>query len=273
MTKSASLHNDLYKNLSDTCSNPEALKAKKVFQRLFFIFLLFIFMIAGQAVANAGFSEDCTLALTPDARAQDWWMPRHEEKLEDPDREDANLLFLGDSITQGWEGTGKDVWDRYYEDFGSFNIGFSGDRTEHVLWRLQNGEVDGMNPELTVLMIGTNNTGHRQDPPECTARGIEMILDELKERLPETKILMLAIFPRGETPDDPLRQLNNEINNRIQSFADNNRVYFLNINDAFLDDNGRLPESIMPDMLHPNEYGYEIWAEQMEPTLERLLSN
>lgn len=198
-------------------------------------------------------------------------MPRHETKLAEEGREDARLLFIGNSITHGWEDTGKDVWVEYYAGYGGYNIGFSGDRTENVLWRFQHGEIDGINPELAILMIGTNNTGHRQDPAECTAKGIEMIIDELKQRLPDTEVLLLAIFPREASPNGELRQLNNEINHRIEKLADGERVHFLNINDTFLDEDGVLSEEIMPDLLHPNEYGYQLWAEAMKPKLEELL--
>lgn len=120
-------------------------------------------------------------------------------------------------------------------------------------------------------MIGTNNTGHRQDPPECTAKGIETILHEMKEKLPETHVLLLAIFPRSETPDNELRELNEEINNRIREFDSRENVTFANINDVFLTEEGVLTEDIMPDELHPNEYGYELWAEEMLPLIRDLV--
>lgn len=214
-------------------------------------------------------------ALTPaplqEEWAVEWWIPRHEEKLTEEGRESADLLFLGDSITQGWETDGKETWDKYYADRKSFNLGFGGDRTENILWRLEHGEVDGINPKLTVLSIGTNNTGHRQDSPECTAEGISRIVTELKKRLPNTKILLLAIFPRDENPDGELRQLNNEVNQRIEQLTDQERVFFLDVNHAFLTDEGILPAEIMPDHLHPNEQGYQLWAEAMEPTIRGLL--
>lgn len=214
-------------------------------------------------------------ALTPapleEQWAIEWWMPRHEEKLEEDGRETADILFLGDSITHGWETTGKEVAEDYFSDYTIYNIGYSGDRTENVLWRFEHGEIDGINPKLAVLMIGTNNTGHRQDPPDCTARGIEVILEKLKEQLPETKILLLAIFPRGETPEDELRQLNHQINERIVSFADDERIYFLDINHVFLDDDDTLPEEIMPDELHPNEYGYKLWAEEITQVIDDMM--
>lgn len=234
---------------------------------------MILFFADGCAVAQT--CPDNAPALTPAPLQADWavewWIPRHEEKLKEEGRDTAGLLFLGDSITHSWETTGKETWKKYYSEYGAYNIGYSGDRTENVLWRLEHGEVDDINPELAVIMIGTNNTGHRQDSPQCTAKGIEAIINELKHRLPETKVLLLAIFPREASPDAELRQLNNKINKRIEKLADGNRIHFLDINNIFLDNEGMLPEEIMPDFLHPNEYGYELWAEAMEPTLKQLL--
>lgn len=204
--------------------------------------------------------------------AKEWWMPRHEEKLaalEEAERVD--LLMIGDSITHSWETGGKAVWDKYYAPRNAFNIGFSGDRTEQVIWRLQHGEVEGISPKLAVIMIGTNNTGHRKDPPEQIAAGVKAIIGELQERLPETKILLLAIFPRGETSEDQLRQNNDATNERIKAFADNERVWWLDLSSSFLDAEGKLSKEIMPDLLHPNGRGYEIWAEAMEPMIEKLM--
>ena len=124
--------------------------------------------------------------------------------------------MIGDSITHGWEGRGKKVWQQYYAKRNAFNIGYSGDRTEHVIWRLQHGEIDAISPQLAVVMIGTNNTGHRQDPPQETAAGIKHILAELKQRKPKMKVLLLAIFPRGATADDKLRKINVSINEHIK---------------------------------------------------------
>ena len=141
-----------------------------------------------------------------------------------------------------------------------------------MIWRLQHGEIDGIAPKLAVIMIGTNNTGHRQDPPEQTAAGIKKILEVLKKKLPRTRVLLLAVFPRGATSDDKLRKINDGINKSIQGFADGKRVHFLNINTTFLDDDGKLPKSVMPDLLHPNEKGYRMWAAAQEPTIKKLLA-
>ncbi|MAR12423.1 MAG: acetylglucosamine-6-sulfatase [Blastopirellula sp.] len=201
-----------------------------------------------------------------------WWQPRHEQKLADKKEQGrVDLLMIGDSITHGWEGAGKPVWEKYYAKRHAFNIGFSGDRTEQVLWRIDHGEVDDITPRLAVIMIGTNNTGHRQDAPEHTAAGIQAIVDRLHKKLPKTKVLLLGIFPRGATPSDKLRKINDAINQRISKLADDKQVFYLDINETFLGDDGNLPKSIMPDLLHPNRKGYEMWAEAMEGKIAQLM--
>ncbi len=233
-----------------------------------------VFAISVLAIAKD--ETELIPALKPEVQtaawAQSWWMPRHQEKLEAiKKQEKVDLLMIGDSITHGWESGGRKVWDEYYAKRNAFNLGFSGDRTEQVLWRFQHGEIDGISPKLAVVMIGTNNTGHRQDKPEDTAAGIKAIIGQLRERLPETKILLLAIFPRGEKPEDSLRKLNDATNKILATCADNEHVFFLDINKRFLDENGVLSKSIMPDRLHPNAEGYAIWAEAMEPMIQKLM--
>jgi beta-glucosidase len=178
---------------------------------------------------------------------------------------------IGDSITHSWESGGKKVWKEYYADRNTLNLGFSGDRTEQVLWRLAHGAVEDISPKLVVVMIGTNNAGHRQDPADETAAGVEAIVKDLRQRLPETKILLLGIFPRGEKPDDKLRQLNVDTNKIIAKLADDEQVYYLDLSDTFLTDDGTLPKAIMPDSLHPNAKGYQMWAEAMEPMISKLM--
>ncbi len=204
--------------------------------------------------------------------AKNWWGKRHEEKLaEKKERGQIDVVMIGDSITHGWEGAGKETWDKFYGSRKALNLGYSGDRTEQVIWRLQHDEVEGISPKLAIIMIGTNNAGHRKEKSADTAAGVKAILDELGKRLPDTKCLVLAIFPRGAKPDDELRQLNDGTNKILATYADDKRVFFLNINDKFLTADGTLPTDIMPDSLHPNEKGYAIWAEAVEPTVEKLL--
>jgi len=231
---------------------------------------------AKTGTANVSCPDYKTLSVTPDLLNEwwsiNWWLPRHLQKLEEiKTKKNAQVIFIGDSITQGWEKDGFNVWNHNYAKYNAVALGFGGDRTENILWRIQHGEVEGLNPKLAVLMLGTNNTGQRQEGPESTAAGIKRNLEELQKRLPNTKILLLAVFPRDEKPDGEFRQLNNRVNAIISGFADNKKIFFLDINHAFLDADGTLPKTIMPDLLHPNEQGYEIWAKAMEPTLKSLL--
>ena len=161
--------------------------------------------------------------------------------------------------------------DTYYGNRRAVNLGFSGDCTEHVLWRLNHGEIDGIAPKLAVVMIGTNNTGARRDPPEETAAGIQAILFTLRSRLPDTRILLLGVFPHSASADAPLRQVNVAINSLIHTYADNQQIFFLDLSRHFLDNHGRLSQHLMPDYLHPNEHGYQVWADGMEEMLTRLL--
>jgi len=201
-----------------------------------------------------------------------WWMPRHKEKLALKEQiSTVNLVFLGGSITHAFDNKGKAIWQQYYAPRNALNIGFSGDRTENVLWRLNNGAVDGIAPKLLVLMIGTNNTGHRQDKAEDTAFGIKTILNTLEDKLPQTKVLLLAIFPRGATKDDPLRKINDDINNIIKNYDDGERIHYLNINHIFLGENNTLSKSVMKDLLHPNKDQYKVWADALEPNIIALM--
>jgi beta-glucosidase len=236
--------------------------------------------IQKQGKPNAACPDYRTISVTPapleESWSLGWWMPRHQEKLAEIKRrraagEPTGLVFIGDSITHGWEKEGKATWDRLYRPHGALNLGYGGDRTENVLWRLQHGEVDGIAPKVAVLMFGTNNTGHRHEDPALTLAGIKRNLAELNKRLPRTKILLLAVFPRDEKPDGKLRQINDKLNQMLPRLADGKKVFFLNINQAFLQPDGTLSKDIMPDLLHPNEKGYEIWAEAMQPELERLM--
>ncbi len=225
------------------------------------------------------------LATTPVPRSDDWWQVRHANKLAEKAAaleggKAIDIIFVGDSITHSWERAGKKLWAERYAPLGAFNIGYSGDRTEHVLWRLgqgdageENNEIAGLSPKLFVVMIGTNNTGHRQDKPEETAAGVEAIVDRLLELSPESQVLLLAIFPRDESPKGELRQINNKINQLISPLGDNDQVTYLDVAEVFLDENGFLPEKIMPDFLHPQKKGYRLWADAMQPAVDRLMTN
>ncbi len=197
------------------------------------------------------------------------WRQMHETYLERAKEGEIDLLFLGDSITYGWNNNGKAAWERFYGEREAANFGIGGDRTQHVLWRLENGEIDGLSPEAVVLMIGTNNLG--SNTPEEIADGVTAIVEKLRSALPEAKILLLAIFPRDEDPS-PRRERLEAVNRQIAGLAESDdMVTYLDIGAHFLNDDGTISKEIMPDFLHLSPRGYRIWADAMEPTLWSLL--
>ena len=186
-----------------------------------------------------------------------------------------DILFVGDSITQAWENSGKNVWQNYYASNGrkSVNIGISGDRTQHVLWRLNEGAVKGLEPKVAVVMIGTNNSGGDRNSASEMVEGVRAVVTRLHELLPETKILLLGIFPRGEEFNE-IRGKILQVNQAVQKMEDemDGTVFYLDIGHKFLQSDGRISTEIMPDFLHLTEAGYVIWAQSIEPTLVTLLS-
>ena len=214
-------------------------------------------------------------SVTPDNRLdQAWWKKRFEEKQALIKQGNGELVFMGDSITHGWEGGGKEVWAQNFSAYKALNLGYGGDRTEHVLWRLDNGELDGYRPKLLILMIGTNNTGHRpavQESPEDTAAGIKAILDKIAQKSPDTKVVLHPVFPRGEKPDDSARVRNDKVNALIKGYADGKRVVFLDFNKELLEPDGTLTKEMMPDFLHPKAKGYGIWAKAIMPVIKETL--
>ncbi len=202
---------------------------------------------------------------------------RYKQQAERMAQGDVDLLWVGDSITHFWENAGKEVWEKYYGNRKAMNFAISGDRTGHVLWRMANSPMDKISPKMTVVMIGTNNIGHKKpnsqemhSTPAETVEGIQAIVNGLKEKYPQTKILLLEVFPRGNKPDDPLRIAVNEINKGLEAIYSNNaveNVQLYSINDLLLAPNGELTKEIMPDFLHPSTAGYEIWAKALEPMI------
>ncbi len=209
-------------------------------------------------------------AVTPAPR-EGRWMERHESMNRRVKEGNVDLLLIGDSITQGWEGSGKEVWAKYYGDRNAVNLGIGGDRTQHVLWRLENGNIEGISPKLAVLMIGTNNA--RANKPEEIADGVKAIVAKLNSKLPETQVLILGIFPRGADENDPLRQVNKQANAIIAKLADGKQVQYLDIGNSFLRDDGTLTREIMPDLLHLSPEGYAIWAKAIEPAVSKVLKD
>lgn len=181
----------------------------------------------------------------------------------------VGLLFLGDSITDGWPRGGEWTWLKF-APYSPADFGVSGERTEDVLWRITHGELDGITPKVTVLMIGTNNIGQKGELPAWTAAGIKKIAATIHEKLPETKLLLLAVFPRG-AKDNPLRGEVDAINAEIAKLDDGKTTRYLDIGHVFLDAQGQIPYDVMLDGLHPTAKGYELWYDAMKPTLDEMM--
>ncbi len=200
----------------------------------------------------------------------------HESFLARTKAGPIGLLFLGDSITEGWK-KAPHIWEHYYGAFQPANFGISGDQTQHVIWRIENGELDGITPKVVVLMIGTNNTS--QHTAAQIAAADRRIVQMLRTRLPAAKVLLLAIFPRGldknkdGTIDPRPRRMEiiNAVNPELAKLDDGRMVRFLDINANFLGNDGTIPRGIMPDQLHPSAAGYQLWAEAIQPLLQEMM--
>ena len=201
------------------------------------------------------------------------WLARHQGFVAEARRGGVDLLFLGDSITDSWRTVGAAVWAQRFAPLKSANFGISGDRTQHLLWRLQNGELDGIQPRVVVLLIGINNVAQAHpETPASAAAGIEAVVRELRARLPRTRVLLLAVFPCREKPDHPLRISVGQINDAVARLDDGGRsVVYVDLAGAFLEADGTIPRELMPDFLHLSAKGYERWANAVREPLARLL--
>jgi lysophospholipase L1-like esterase len=189
-----------------------------------------------------------------------------------------DLYMLGDSITDFWEHNHKSDWDKNFAGWKAGDFGISGDRTQHVLWRLDNGELDGVAPKVIVLLIGTNNLPNNRvyaaNSVEDTFKGYQAIVDKLREKQPQAHLLLMGVFPREDNAYTPeaIKKINEEIkslNEMIATLADGMQIKYLNINDKFTGPDGKLLPNVMQprDHLHPTDAGYDIWADAMRPIL------
>lgn len=205
----------------------------------------------------------------PDGKVNAGFLAAHERFVKIAQEGTAQLVFLGDSITAGWGGK-KEIWDKAFGAYKPANFGIGGDRTQHVLWRITHGELDGIKPKAVVLMIGTNNSG--SDPAEGIAKGVTAIVETIRAKQPQAKILLLAVFPRGEKASpNPGREKLAKVNEIIAKLHDGQNIHFLDIGAKFLQPDGSLTKEIMPDFLHLSAQGYQIWADAISPKLAELM--
>lgn len=232
-------------------------------------------------------------ATTPVAKPQwAWWPERHAAKKAEAASKPVDYVFIGDSITHGWEilyggpgyglslsdeakqyykeGAGQVVFNERYADRNVLNLGFGGDETQNLLWRLDDGAVDGLNPKAVVLMIGINNIGVSGMSAAETFAGIKAVVAKLREKLPNARIVLMAVLPIHENKPDTEKwqAVVEQLNPTLEKFAAEEKIDFLDIGPKLVGPDGLPRIDLMPDGVHPNADGYRIWADALEPYLK-----
>ena len=203
---------------------------------------------------------------------QYWYWKRHDAVNKRLQKGNVDILFVGNSIMHGWEETGKKSWNRYFARYKAVNMGFGWDWTQHTLWRLDHSAFDSISPKLAVVLIGTNNSNGEDNTAREIADGIIAVCDRLHNCFPKMKILLLGIFPREYKPC-PQRTKVMTASLLASEIADNKHIYYMDLSSLFIDKNNFLKLDLMPDSLHPNEAGYQVWAESMAPKIAELMNN
>ncbi len=239
-------------------------------------FVIFLFIGAGAASAGPWPLPSPLPALSPDVSAVtpvprlDWLQHVWDNFARARKMKGAvDFVLDGDSITDFWQGEGREVFTKHFGKLRSIDFAIAGDRTEHVLWRLSQGQVDGLSPKLIALMVGTNNLGFNDD--EQIAKGVAAVVQAYRQLCPRAVILLQGIFPRGADSKDPNRKRVSALNSSIKKLADGKHVIYLDFGKKFLGPDGSLSPKIMPDFLHPSAEGYEIWARAIQPIVDRYV--
>jgi lysophospholipase L1-like esterase len=210
-------------------------------------------------------------AATPVPKSENTnWMPQHEANVALVRKGGVEVLFVGDSLTKCWSRQGRDVWAARFAPLHATNIGISGDCTQHVLWRLQNGELENTHPKAVVLLIGTNNIS-AGDSPADIAQAVSAIIGEIRQRSPEARILLLGILPRSERANHAVRETVRSVNGLLSKLEDADHVTFLDFGDKLLEPDGSLTKDVTTDFTHLTANGYTIFADAIQPIIERLL--
>ncbi len=229
------------------------------------------YAVLAAALSFGNVFADLTPLDAVDRNNLQWWKDRYASQVKDLQNNPCDVLFLGDSITDYWAKKGKKVWDSVLSPYNPVNFGISGDRTSNLIYRIVNSGLPvKTEPKLCIVMIGTNNTGHFKcaQAPEATAMGVLGVAQQLLVRFPKTHVMILAIFPRGETAQDKMR-IHNEKINAILAKCALPRTSFVNINKKFMDAKGHLVPGLFHDGLHPSEKGYEVWAKAILPYVKK----
>ncbi|MEI6520142.1 MAG: GDSL-type esterase/lipase family protein [bacterium] len=238
----------------------------------FFCFLLLVSSLFFASLADNVFYPEIPETMHNDKGPYPVWFDHHKQIIAQASTGKAEVIFMGDSITDYFTTVGKDTWDKYYVPLGAVDCGISGDSTPQVLWRANHGELDGVKAKVAVLMIGTNGiSGVPYLKPEDTVRGIAAIISTIRVKAPNTKVLLLGIFPRSTKENPAIMNKINAVNQLLPALADNDKIFYLNINANFLQQDGNVSLKLLSDGLHPSADGYAVWANAMNPLLYQLL--
>ena len=232
--------------------------------------LAFSFFIVALALTLVKPVFGANSAVVPVARTNADWISRHESMNQKAKQGHIDLIYVGDSIVEHFNNQGKEVWDHYYAGRNALNLGIGGDRTEHVLWRLDHGNIDGLAPKLAIVMIGQNNGG--RNTGEEIGEGVTAIVQKIRTKLPNTKILLLGIFQRREKPT-PERAVLARANEIASKLADDKHIFYVDINSVFVRPDGTISKSLMYDFEHPTPLGHRVWAEAIEPKVAELMGD
>lgn len=218
------------------------------------------------------------MMIPPSTQDKEWmpeaeWLKRHDGLLQRTQaHQDAQLVFLGDSITEGWNGEGQASWDTlFYQPYHALNLGIGGDEVQHVHWRIINGEGDGISPKIVVILIGTNNIGNSGHKAPEVSDTLHAFIQAVADKWPGAKVLVHTIFPRNAETDHPFRGEIEAVNEDIREWALAGEFELIDLYDLFLEDDGGISTDNMPDLLHLSAVAYAAWAEKLDARIKELL--
>ncbi|MDO4627966.1 MAG: GDSL-type esterase/lipase family protein [Planctomycetia bacterium] len=243
-------------------------------------FILASGLFLPQSMLTSASAQDAAVAQLPrtlvpaNKMHEAWWKARHEANCARIAQGNVDFLLIGDSITHGWDGAGKEIQAFFYGDRNYVNMGFGGDQTQHVLWRLNDAPMDKIQPKAAMLLIGINSLwGDWENCSENVALGIQACVDKLQALYPDIKILVLDIFvvlepesacrPRAAAASAKMREL----------LRDYKNVQFMDINDLWLNEKSEIPRELMGDLVHPSREGYILWGNRVEPVIAEMLGD
>jgi lysophospholipase L1-like esterase len=240
----------------------------------FFLFLLTMLSVSTTLLR-------ATDAATPEPRTVDYdwmsvatWKEKHAADVAIAQKGGVDLLFVGDSITEGWEWGDGEHWKRHFAPLGAANFGVGGDTTQNLLWRLDNGDAGALKPKVVVVLIGTNNLGRENATPAEAARGAEAVVTKLRAAFPEAKIVLHGIFPCDYSPNAEVRQRVKDVNAKLARLDGfDGKVVFRDIGPLFLEPDGSILPAVSPDGLHLTPEGYRRWASVLAPLVRELLGS